>query len=454
MLQSSIRRKRGATPRPAELVSVVIPVRDREDYLGEAIDSILAQDYNPLEVIVVDDGSTDGTPDVARSRPVTYLRQEPSGVAAALNAGIAAARGELIAFNGSDDVWLPAKLPTQTRYLAEHPEADMVAAPLELLLEPGAERPSWLALEKRRPGDVLPQQGTWLLRRRALERVGPFDTTLEGEDTDWLLRARDAGLHIGVIEEPVLRYRVHAGNLTGERLGEMRRDRARMLQASIRRKRARAAVSAVIVVRDGERYLGEAIESVLGQTAPPSEVLVLDDGSTDGTAEVARSFGPAVRVIERPPRGVAVARNEAIAAARGDVLAFLDADDRWDPRWIERALAALADDPELELVFGHVQEFEGEATLGEARAGAVMGGLVARRAVFERIGPLEENDGQGEFLEWLLRAREHGVRERMLPEVVLHRRRHEGNRSRSDETGRDYARILKSALDRRRESAR
>ena len=165
---------------------------------------------------------------------------------------------------------------------------------------------------------------------------------------------------------------------------------------------------------------------------------MLDDGSTDGSAEVARSFGPAVRVIERPPRGVAVARNEAITAARGDVLAFLDADDRWDPRWIERALAALADDPELELVFGHVQEFDGEATLGEARAGAVMGGLVARRAVFEHIGPLEEDDGQGEFLEWLLRAREHGVRERTLPEVVLHRRRHEGNRSRSDDTSRDY----------------
>ena len=86
-------------------------------------------------------------------------------------------------------------------------------------------------------------------------------------------------------------------------------------------------VSVVSAVRNGERYLSEALESVMGQTLPPDEVLVIDDGSTDATADIARSCG--ARVMPRRGRGVSDARNTGIAECRGDLIAFIDHDDVW-----------------------------------------------------------------------------------------------------------------------------
>jgi glycosyltransferase involved in cell wall biosynthesis len=104
------------------LVSVVVPVRNGERFLGEALDSVLAQDYEPVELIVVDDGSTDGSGDIAGARGAHVIRQEGGGLAAARNAGLAAAQGELVAFIDADDVWLPGKLVRQVEYLLDRPD--------------------------------------------------------------------------------------------------------------------------------------------------------------------------------------------------------------------------------------------------------------------------------------------------------------------------------------------
>ena len=105
------------------LVSVVVPVYNVAAFLREALHSLVAQDYEPFEVVVIDDGSTDGSGAIARSYPgVRYLRQENQGPAAARNAGIAAARGEIVAFADADDVQLPTRLSVQVGYLIEHPE--------------------------------------------------------------------------------------------------------------------------------------------------------------------------------------------------------------------------------------------------------------------------------------------------------------------------------------------
>ena len=102
------------------------------------------------------------------------------------------------------------------------------------------------------------------------------------------------------------------------------------------RKHKLGSVSAVIPAYNGRRYVGRAIESVLKQTCPAAEVIVVDDGSTDGTAAAVRAFGDAVRLIEQPNGGVSVARNTGIAAATGDWIAFLDADDEWLPDKLRR----------------------------------------------------------------------------------------------------------------------
>ena len=107
------------------LVSVIIPTYNREWSLNRAIDSVLAQDYKNFELIVVDDGSTDATPELLSTYgdAIVMIRQENSGVSAARNRGVKEAAGELISFLDSDDYWLPKKLTTQVDFFLSHPEA-------------------------------------------------------------------------------------------------------------------------------------------------------------------------------------------------------------------------------------------------------------------------------------------------------------------------------------------
>jgi glycosyltransferase involved in cell wall biosynthesis len=127
-------------------------------------------------------------------------------------------------------------------------------------------------------------------------------------------------------------------------------------------------VSAVIPVYNGEAFVADAISSVLVQAHPVAECIVVDDGSTDGTADVVRRFGAPVRLIQQANAGVAAARNRGAEAASGRYVAFLDADDAWTPRKIERQLAAAARLPAPGLVLCELELFEEAtgATLGRS----------------------------------------------------------------------------------------
>ncbi len=228
---------------------------------------------------------------------------------------------------------------------------------------------------------------------------------------------------------------------------------------------AEPTVTAAIPVYNGEAYLAEAIESILAQERPCDQVIVVDNGSTDGSGEIARGYAPQVEVVCEPRRGVSAARNAAMRALRGDFVAFLDADDLWRPEKTALQLSAFAAEPELSLVFGHVQQFASPG-LGEGRVarlripdapqpGFYMGAMLARRAACEAIGPWPEDVKVGDGLTFLLRARELGLAQAMLPETVTMRRVHGANHSISGKGERtEFARLLKRSLDRRRDGAR
>jgi glycosyltransferase involved in cell wall biosynthesis len=200
------------------LVSAILPVWNGERYLGEALDSVLAQDYDELETIVVDDGSTDGSVALARSRGVRVLEQENAGPGAARNAGVEAASGELLAFLDQDDAWLPGKVRTQVDALLASPDAGYGYGRMEVVLEPGVEWPEWLDRSWLAEPPMGYCPGTLMVRREAFERVGPFDTDyVSFSDGQWLVRARRAGLGCLLLDHVLLRYRIHDANHSHDR---------------------------------------------------------------------------------------------------------------------------------------------------------------------------------------------------------------------------------------------
>ncbi len=227
-------------------------------------------------------------------------------------------------------------------------------------------------------------------------------------------------------------------------------------------------ISVIVTAYNCAVYLGEALASVLAQTRPAAEVIVLDDGSTDdgATTRVAQSFGERVRYVHQANGGIGAARNAGAAVAGGTHLAWLDGDDYWMADKLEQQAAALEADPALEAVFTHLRQFISPDIVGTTAAaqleaptevlpGRTAGTLLIARAAFERLGGFATDMAVSEFLDWYARATEDGLRMAMLPDVLAWRRLHAGNNSRRRRQARpEYARVLKAALDRRRAAAK
>lgn len=196
-----------------ELVTVVVPVFNGARYLDDALRSVLDQDHQPVEVIVVDDGSTDDTPAVAaRHAGVRYLRQANAGPSSARNAGIAVARGAYVTFCDADDRFRPTKVSAQLRYLREHPDVDCVLVGHQTFTEAGVPLPAW----EREEAGYQPQSA--MVRRATLDRVGGFDPGFRfGEGMEWLGRLRAAGAVVAVLGEVHVDRRIHADNLSHQR---------------------------------------------------------------------------------------------------------------------------------------------------------------------------------------------------------------------------------------------
>jgi glycosyltransferase involved in cell wall biosynthesis len=219
------------------LVSIVVASHNGERYLRPALESLFAQDYRPLEAILVDDGSEDGTGSIARSfEELVFIRQPNQGLAAAHNAGIQAASGEFIGFLDDDDVLPPDKVRKQVDYLLANPSVGCVLGRQEWI-----NPPAWLTPDAVY-GDLdgIPP-GSALIRRDVLEHLGGFDPTFVwGEDMDLLVRMREQGVEIAVLPEIVLHRRYTGTNMTAPPNRPESNPLLRSLREKLDRERTRA----------------------------------------------------------------------------------------------------------------------------------------------------------------------------------------------------------------------
>ena len=222
------------------LVSVVIPVHNGGRHLAACIESVLAQSYQPLDILVVNDGSTDDSGAVVRRfAGIRHFEQSHQGAAAARNAGVMAARAAFIAFHDADDLCVPERIALQMAVLSAGPELGFCLARLQDFVDPG-EGCSGVAasVDISRPRAGFISSG--LFRAATLQQVGPFSTAFRrGEDIDWLLRAEEQAVPSAMIIRPLILRRLHRTNLSGD-VAASHADLLRVIRGRLARTRLRA----------------------------------------------------------------------------------------------------------------------------------------------------------------------------------------------------------------------
>jgi glycosyltransferase involved in cell wall biosynthesis len=222
-------------------------------------------------------------------------------------------------------------------------------------------------------------------------------------------------------------------------------------------------VSVIIPAYNNANYIGETISSVLNQSLKPEQVVVIDDGSTDDTERIIKSNQPHIDYIYKENSGANAARNKGVENATGQFIAFLDGDDLWEPEKLEIQMRCLLENPKVDAVFSHVQNFyspdldpDKQATLKASLspvAGHVPSTMVIKKQAFTSVGPFNEEVTIGDFMQWLFRARDGGISETMLPDILLKRRIHGGNTTIVEkQLHSQYLDVIREALARRKKA--
>lgn len=224
------------------LVSVILPVFNGEPHLAEAIQSVINQTWSAVELIVVDDGSTDRSCEIVRSFSpadiaIKLLSQANAGVSATRNRGIAAARGDLVAFLDQDDHWADNTLQAHVTFHQQHPDTAYTLGQQVCFLDGIEQPPAWFQLQKLDVPHTGYLPGTLMVKRHLFEQIGVFDTQYPiSSDADWFARARDARVLMHILPQTLLYRRIHAGNQS-RHSQQIQGELTRLLRASIKRKR-------------------------------------------------------------------------------------------------------------------------------------------------------------------------------------------------------------------------
>ncbi len=198
------------------LISVVMPIKDAELYLADALDSVNGQTYQNYEIIVVDDGGDDGGKTIALRYPrVRTVSQTGRGLANAWNTGIASARGPFIAMLDSDDLWTPTTLSKHVDRFKADPALECVVGRAKFFLQAGQSIPPGFKAALLEGDHVAYMAGASMIRRNVFHRVGTFEERWKiASDIEWFARIRRSGVNIWVIDDVLLHKRIHASNLS------------------------------------------------------------------------------------------------------------------------------------------------------------------------------------------------------------------------------------------------
>src|SRR5688572_5534864 len=372
-------------------VSVVIPCYAQAELLPSAVGSVVAQTFENWEIVVVNDGSPDDTSAVTRGlcdkwpdRSIRLVEQQNRGLAAARNAGIASARGDLILPLDADDQLEPTFLEKTVAVLDQDLGAAIAFTDVVLF---GTQHGIW----RMGPFDLVHLRGnnracsTSLYRRSVWEQVGGYNSNmvLGYEDWDFWVGAAERGFRAIHVGECLFRYRVKQGSMIETARHHHHQLRARIVlnhpsafsaeesveaRASLARQPlpevcppppastdSPPLVSVVIPCFNQAEYLSSSVTSVVDQSFTDWEVIIVDDGSTDESAEVAERLAAEqpdrrIRLFRQANAGLAATRNAGIGAARGRYIVPLDADDELDPQFLAKTVGILESQPHVAAV--------------------------------------------------------------------------------------------------------
>ncbi|MBZ4187285.1 glycosyltransferase family 2 protein [Niabella beijingensis] len=446
-------------------ISVIIPTHNNGAELFRALETVAGQDAVlggrcRLQVIVVNDASD------AASQPlleqladvypqITLIAHEVQrGPAAARNTGIGAATGELISFLDADDEWPLNKLSLLLPVL-EDASVDVAGGKIKYLLGDGVpELEMNYEDHENRLSHV--HLGALLVRRSLFQQSLFFDESLRySEDIDWWLRLKEQQVKIVLLEATTLLYRVHGSNMSVHKsIRELqllnvlhkaaRRRENKMLMPHIpqlkdyRIGKADPLISIILPLYNGKDLVTKSIGSVLAQTYTHWELLIIDDGSTDGGDAFIRRRFPQATMISQENAGVAAARNKGIQHARGEIIAFIDQDDEWMPDKLREQWEVLKQDPYCAFVTCN-QHFACAADtvlpanfsekLREAHRGLVPSALLIRKQVLQDVNNFDESLDVSSDFDLVRRLRNAGFQEKNVERLLLRKWYHGGNAS-------------------------
>lgn len=223
-------------------------------------------------------------------------------------------------------------------------------------------------------------------------------------------------------------------------------------------------ISVIVPVYNGEKYLKEAIDSILDQSYKPFEIILIDDGSDDKTAEIAAGYKRSLVYLYQKNSGIAASRNLGVSIAKGDYISFLDADDLWVREKLQVQKEKLGADPTMDIIFGMVKHFYSPDIAGELKKSIhcppepsecfLSGTMLIKKSTFLQVGFFSTDYKIGEFIDWYTKARENNLKIHCIPEVLLKRRIHNNNHTLINKhLKNDYAKIVRDMLLRRKAKA-